>query len=66
MDKAVYMWEDILALYPTDPWALKLAYVTSLYLGWNERLLNIVPGILPSWKKSMPLYGYVLMLIPFS
>ena len=53
------MWESILTEFPQDLLALKFAHDTYFYLGYSHQMRDSVARVLPFWKPSIPLYGYV-------
>lgn len=60
MTKACDVWEDILMDYPTDMLALKFAHDCYYSLSYHHQMRDSIARVLPFWKSSMPLYGYVL------
>ena len=61
--KALDTWEDILTLYPTDVTALKFAHNSYFYLGYQAQMRDSIARVLPSWDKTIPLYGCVNLLM---
>ena len=55
--KALDIWEDILTLYPTDVTALKFAQDSYFDIGYQAQMRDSVARVLPSWDKTIPLYG---------
>ncbi|XP_041361213.1 tetratricopeptide repeat protein 38-like [Gigantopelta aegis] len=64
-DAACQVWEDILVDCPLDILALKFSYDSYIYLGYSNRLRDGPGRVLPFWKPTMPLYGYVIGLHAF-
>lgn len=60
MYAACRLWEDVLVDHPTDMLALKLAHDCYFYLGRQREMRDSVARVLPAWRPSEPLYGYVL------
>ena len=61
--KALDIWEDILTLYPTDVTALKFAQDSYFDIGYQAQMRDSVARVLPSWDKTIPLYGWVHLLM---
>ncbi|HET6518400.1 MAG TPA: tetratricopeptide repeat protein, partial [Geminicoccaceae bacterium] len=53
-------WERILARYPLDVLAIRLAHFTYFYMGESRRLRESIDRVLPAWGEDVPGYGYVL------
>lgn len=58
-------WEEILAEYPNDLLALKFAHDAYFYLGNSIMIRDSVGRVLPHWKPSNPLYGYLQGMFSF-
>lgn len=57
MDDACLVWEDILIDYPNDILSLKFAHDAYFYLGYQREMRDSIARVLPSWDKSIPLFG---------
>jgi tetratricopeptide (TPR) repeat protein len=53
-------WDAILARWPRDLLALKLAQYASLYLGDSAAMLETTGRVLGAWDARVPGYGFVL------
>ncbi|XP_078599127.1 tetratricopeptide repeat protein 38-like [Branchiostoma floridae x Branchiostoma japonicum] len=56
---ACNVWENILVEHPTDILALKLSQASYYDIGYSAQLRDSAARVLPAWKPSMPLYGYL-------
>lgn len=56
---ACNIWEDILADNPLDMLALKFAHDSYFYLAYHPQMRDGIARVMPYWKPSMPLYGYL-------
>ncbi|XP_013418392.1 tetratricopeptide repeat protein 38 isoform X3 [Lingula anatina] len=63
---ACKIWEDILLDHPTDLLALKMAADTYFFNGMKPEMRDSVSRVLPSWKPSIPLYGYLTGMHAFT
>ncbi|XP_035690456.1 tetratricopeptide repeat protein 38-like [Branchiostoma floridae] len=59
MQGACRMWENILLEHPTDMLAVKFAQMSYFGLGERVQMRDSVLRVLPAWKPTMPLYGYL-------
>ncbi|CAG5126771.1 unnamed protein product, partial [Candidula unifasciata] len=64
-EQACSVWEDILLEHPHDILALKFAHDTYFYLGHSYQIRDSIARVLPYWKRTHPLYGYVLGMHSF-
>ncbi|BFZ11068.1 hypothetical protein BsWGS_14107 [Bradybaena similaris] len=64
-EQACSVWEDILLEHPHDVLALKFAHDTYFYLGYSYQIRDSIARVLPHWKRTEPLYGYVLGMHSF-
>lgn len=64
-NRAIACWEAILAEYPTDILALRLAHHGHFYSGDDQNLRDTVARRLHAWDESVPGYGYVLGMLSF-
>ncbi|XP_013384664.1 tetratricopeptide repeat protein 38 isoform X2 [Lingula anatina] len=62
---ACHVWEDILVAHPTDMLALKFAHDSYFYLGYQPHMRDSIARVLPYWKPTMPLYGYLFGMHSF-
>lgn len=65
ISKATLIWEDLLIDHPTDLLALKFAHDAYFYLGQQRPMRDSIARVLPRWKTSMPLYGYLHGMLAF-
>ena len=63
--KACETWENILTSHPNDSLAIKLAHDCYFYLGDSLMIRDSVARVLPHWKSSDPLYGYLKGMLAF-
>lgn len=59
MLEGALVWEDILIDYPTDILALKLAHDSYFYRGELRSMRDSIARVLPAYKETVPLYGYL-------
>jgi hypothetical protein len=59
-ERALQVWEAILAEYPRDVLALRLAHFWHFYLGDAGELCSSVARAVRGWDESVPGCGYVL------
>ncbi|CAH1232052.1 tetratricopeptide repeat protein 38-like [Branchiostoma lanceolatum] len=59
MQGACGIWENILLDNPTDMLAVKFAQMSYFALGERVQMRDSVLRVIPSWKPTMPLYGYL-------
>jgi tetratricopeptide (TPR) repeat protein len=57
---ALNLWEKILAEFPLDLLALRLAQFMTSYLGRSAAIRDSVAHVLPAWDPGLPGYGFVL------
>lgn len=57
LDRALNIWEAILAEHPTDLLALWLAHLMNFWLGRANAMLASVERVARRWKPDMPGYG---------
>jgi tetratricopeptide (TPR) repeat protein len=58
--RAIAIFEAILADYPRDIVALKLAQYLLFYSGDSQRMRDTVARAIASWDEAMPLHGFAL------
>jgi len=56
---AMVAFEDILAQYPLDAYALHMAYFLALTTGHTSRLRDTPASVVKEYKPGMPFYGHV-------
>lgn len=65
LTQACEIWEDILIETPTDMLALKFAHDCYFCLSYHQQMRDSIARVLPFWKTSLPLYGYILGMHAF-
>jgi tetratricopeptide (TPR) repeat protein len=60
LDRALAVWEDILADHPTDIVAFRLAHFNNFWLGRPQDMRASVERVLPKWSRELAGYGTVL------
>jgi hypothetical protein len=60
MDRALTIWEGILAEHPTDILALRLAHFNYFWLGRPQEMRASVERAAPKWGRDQPGYGTIL------
>lgn len=66
MDRALSIWEQIVAEHPRDILAFRLHHFCAFWLGRPETMLARVEGVLPRWGQDMPGFGSVLACRSFA
>lgn len=66
MDRALAIWEGILASHPRDILAFRLHHFCAFWLGRPEAMLKTVETILPHWDATVPGWGSVLACRSFA
>lgn len=66
MDRALAIWEQIMAEHPRDILAFRLHHFCSFWLGRPETMLRAVETVLPRWDPSVPHWGSVLACRSFA
>jgi hypothetical protein len=56
----------ILASWPRDLLALRLAQSCYFFLGWHQRLCAVVDAVMPAWSRDEHGFGYVLAMASFA
>ena len=56
---AMVTFEDIMAQYPLDAYALHMAYFLALTTGHTSRLRDTPASVVKEYKPGMPFYGHV-------
>jgi hypothetical protein len=60
LDRALTIWDDIVAEHPMDVLAFRLAHFNNFWLGRREAMLAGAEQVLPKWDRDMPGYGTIL------
>ncbi len=60
MVAALARWEDILAAYPRDILAVRLAQFMTSYLGNSQGICDSVERVFKKWDPAVPGYSYLL------
>jgi hypothetical protein len=60
LDRALAVWEGILADHPTDIVAFRLAHFNNFWLGRPQDMRASVERVLPKWSRELTGYGTVL------
>jgi hypothetical protein len=63
--QAILGWEKILADYPTDALALRLAQDAYFFLGRSAAIRDCAARVVPAWDRDNPLASFVLGLYAF-
>lgn len=66
LDRALGVWEQILADHPRDVLAFRLAHFNSFWLGRPGEMRASVQRVLPKWSRELPGYGTILSCHCFS
>jgi tetratricopeptide (TPR) repeat protein len=66
MDRALAIWEGILAEHPRDILAFRLHHFCAFWLGRAEAMQRTVESILPHWSADVPGWGSVLACRAFA
>jgi tetratricopeptide (TPR) repeat protein len=59
-ERAVAVWEQILAAHPRDVLAFRLAHFNNFWLGRPDRMLAAVRAVEPFWGEELPYYSTLL------
>jgi tetratricopeptide (TPR) repeat protein len=65
LDKALALWEEILAAHPTDVLALRLAHFNYFWLGRKEDMRASAERVLPKWHDGLEAYSTLLSCLAF-
>lgn len=60
MDRALRVWDEIIAEYPTDIVAFRLAHFGHFWSGNPQAMRASVDQTLPRWSAQLPAYGTML------
>ncbi|WP_135465690.1 tetratricopeptide repeat protein [Crenalkalicoccus roseus] len=66
MDRALAIWEQILADHPRDILAFRLHHFCAFWLGRPEQMLKAVETVLPRWDATMPHWSSLLACRSFA
>jgi tetratricopeptide (TPR) repeat protein len=66
VDRALVVWEEILADHPRDVLAFRMHHYNSFWSGRPERMLAGVERVLPRWSVQVPGWGAVLACRAFA
>jgi tetratricopeptide (TPR) repeat protein len=66
LDRTIGIWEQILAEYPHDALAFRLAHFNNFWLGRPREMRASVERVLPKWARDLPGYGTILSCHCFS
>ncbi|CAN7306558.1 MULTISPECIES: tetratricopeptide repeat protein [unclassified Caballeronia] len=66
LDRALSVWEEILAAYPRDLLALRVHHNTAFWYGLPQRMLHEITKIMPSWSNQRPGYSTLLACQAFA
>ncbi|HTO42558.1 MAG TPA: hypothetical protein VML56_00615 [Burkholderiales bacterium] len=63
---AAERYASILAKWPHDLLALRLALSSYFFLGWHEQLREVVDGAMLAWRRDRPGFQFVLAMASFA
>jgi tetratricopeptide (TPR) repeat protein len=66
LDRALGVWEQILAEHPRDVLAFRLAHFNNFWLGRPAEMRASVERVKPKWARDLPGYGTILSCHCFS
>jgi tetratricopeptide (TPR) repeat protein len=66
LDRALGIWEQILAEHPLDVLAFRLAHFNNFWLGRPQEMRASVERVKPKWARDLPGYGTLLSCHCFS
>jgi len=66
MDRALAIWEQIMAEHPRDILAFRLHHFCAFWLGRPEQMLKAVETVLPHWDATVPHWGSALACCSFA
>ena len=66
IDRALAVWEDILAVHPADVFAFRLVHFNNFWLGRPTRMLDSVERLLPRWGRELTGYGALQACLAFA
>ena len=65
-DRALAVWERIVADHPRDILAFRLHHFAAFWMGRTPAMLRMVEGALPQWGAELPGYGSMLACRAFA
>lgn len=65
-DRAIAIWERIIAEHPRDLLAFRLHHFAAFWMGRAPAMLSAAEGIMPHWDGEVPGYGSVLACRAFA
>jgi tetratricopeptide (TPR) repeat protein len=65
LERALALWEEILAAHPTDVLALRLAHFTYFWLGRREEMRASMERVAPRWSEGLGSYPLMLSCLAF-
>ncbi len=66
IDRALAIWEAVLAEHPQDILAFRLHHFCAFWTGRADRMLAAVEGVMPHWHPEVPHWGAVLACRAFA
>ena len=66
LDRAIAIWEAILAGHPTDVLAFRLVHFNAFWLGRPELMRASIDRILPRWGRELPAFGPLQACLAFA
>ncbi|MEA2933918.1 MAG: hypothetical protein QOD74_564 [Variibacter sp.] len=66
LDRSLTIWEQILADYPADILAFRVAHHVNFWLGRPRAMRLSAERIVPKWDRTLPGYGTVLSCLCFA
>ena len=66
LDRALAVWEEILAAHPRDLLALRVHHNTAFWYGLPNRMLHEITKVMPYWSDQLPGYTTVLACNAFA
>jgi tetratricopeptide (TPR) repeat protein len=60
LDRAIALWESILAIHPHDVVAFRLAHFVNFWLGRPQDMVASVERVIPAWSEDIPGYASIL------
>jgi tetratricopeptide (TPR) repeat protein len=60
VDRAIRIWDEIVAAHPLDGMAFRLAHGTNFWLGRAGAMRASAERVLPTWGRDLPGYGTLL------
>ena len=65
-DRAIHIWEQVLAQYPRDILAFRLHHFCAFWLGRAPVMREVVERVMPAWGRDDPGYGSMLACRAFA